>query len=254
MFFTRIIPTLLLEDGGLVKTIKFKNPKYVGDPINAVRIFNEKEVDELVLLDIAATRLGKEPNYNEIEQIVSEAFMPIGYGGGISKLSHVEKLFKIGIEKVILNTAAFLNEDLIKESSNIYGSQSIVVCLDYKKDIWGEYKFFIKSGTEKVKGKCVDIVKHIEDLGAGEIILNSIDKDGTMTGYDLTLFEKLAKEVSVPVIASGGAGNIQDFVKALHAGASAVAAGSMFVYQGIHRAVLISYIKSAELESVRMSN
>lgn len=251
MFFTRIIPTLLLEDGGLVKTIKFKNPKYVGDPINAVRIFNEKEVDELVLLDIAATRQGKEPNYYEIEQIVSEAFMPIGYGGGIHKLSHIEKLFKIGVEKVILNTAAFFNEDLIKEASNIYGSQSIVVCLDYKKDIWGEYKFYTKSGIDKMKGKCVDIIKHMEDLGAGEIILNSIDKDGTMTGYDLVLFEKLAKEVTVPVIASGGAGNIQDFIKALNAGTSAVAAGSMFVYQGVHRAVLISYIKSAELELAR---
>lgn len=253
MQFTRIIPTLLLQDGGLVKTIKFKNPKYVGDPINAVRIFNVKEVDELVLLDITATKEGKEPNYKEIEEIVSEAFMPIGYGGGINQLEQIEKLFKIGIEKVILNTSAFTNENLIKEASNIYGCQSVVVCLDYKKDLWGEHKFYIRSGSEKMKGKCVDILKKMEDLGAGEIILNSIDKDGTMTGYDLALFEKLAKEVGVPVIASGGAGNIQDFVKAMQSGASAVAAGSMFVYQGIHRAVLISYIKSSELDAALSS-
>jgi cyclase len=248
MLFNRIIPTLLLQDGGLVKTVKFKNPKYVGDPINAVKIFNEKEVDELILLDISATKEGKDPNYKEIEEIVSEAFMPIGYGGGIHHMSQIEKLFKIGVEKVILNTAAFTNEQLIREASSVYGSQSIVVSLDYKKDIWGEYKFYTRSGSEKVKGKCVDVIKSMEELGAGEIMLNSIDKDGTMTGYDLVLFEKLANQVSVPVIASGGAGNIKDFVNAIRSGASAVAAGSMFVYQGIHRAVLISYIKSAELE------
>lgn len=250
MHFTRIIPTLLLQDGGLVKTVKFKNPKYVGDPINAVRIFNEKEVDELVLLDIAATKEGKEPNYREIEEIVSEAFMPIGYGGGINQLAHIEKLFKIGVEKVILNSAAYTNEQLISEASSIYGSQSIVVCLDYKTDLWGDYRFYTHSGTNKIKGKCEDVIKRIGELGAGEIILNSIDKDGTMSGYDLGLLEKLAKEVTVPVIASGGAGNIQDFVKAIHSGASAVSAGSMFVYQGIHRAVLISYIKSSELDSL----
>ena len=248
MQFNRIIPTLLIQDGGLVKTVKFKNPKYVGDPINAVKIFNEKEVDELILLDISATKENKEPNYKEIEDIVSEAFMPIGYGGGIHHLAQIEKLFKIGVEKVILNTAAFENEKLITEASRIYGNQSIVVSLDYKKDIWDDYKFYTRSGNEKIKRKCVEVVKNIEELGAGEIMLNSIDKDGTMTGYDLELFAKLANQVSIPVIASGGAGNIQDFVNAIQSGASAVAAGSMFIYQGVHRAVLISYIKSAELE------
>jgi cyclase len=190
----------------------------------------------------------------EIEEIVSEAFMPIGYGGGINQIDHIEKLFKIGVEKVILNSAAFENEQLISEASSVYGSQSIVVCLDYKKDLWGDYKFYTRSGSVKIKGKCEDVIKRMEDLGAGEIILNSIDKDGTMTGYDLTLFEKLAKEVAVPVIASGGAANIQDFVKAIHSGASAVAAGSMFVYHGIHRAVLISYIQNSELDATIKHN
>jgi cyclase len=254
MNFTRVIPTLLIQNGGLVKTVKFKNPNYVGDPINAVRIFNVKEVDELILFDISATNEGREPNYKEIEEIVSEAFMPIGYGGGINKIDHIEKLFKIGVEKIILNSAAFVNEHLISEASSIYGSQSIVVNLDYKKDLWGDYKFYIRSGSQKILSKCVDVIKKMEDLGAGEIILNSIDKDGTMTGYDLNLFEKLAKEVSVPVIASGGAGSIQDFVKAINSGASAVAAGSMFVYHGIHRAVLISYLQSKELEKIIKQN
>jgi cyclase len=248
MNFTRIIPTLLLHDGGLVKTIKFKNPKYVGDPINAVRIFNVKEVDELVLLDISASKEGRSPNYKEIEEIASEAFMPIGYGGGIKNLEQIEKLFKIGVEKIILNTSAFSNEKLIKEASSIYGSQSIVVSLDYKKDIWGNYRFFTLSGSNKVKGDCIDVIKRIEDLGAGEVILNSIDNDGTMSGYDLSLLEKLTKEVKLPVVASGGAGNIKDFASAIKSGASAVAAGSMFVYHGIHRAVLISYINGKDLE------
>lgn len=248
MQFTRIIPTLLLDNGGLVKTVKFKNPQYIGDPINAVRIFNEKEVDELVLLDIKATSEKRDPNFSEIEEIVSEAFMPIGYGGGVNKLEHIEKLFKIGIEKVILNTAAFTNEDLIKEASQIFGSQSIVISLDFKKDLWGDYKFYTHAGKIKEKGNIIDIVKKFENLGAGEIVLNSIDRDGTMSGYDLTIIEKVSKELSVPLIVSGGAGKLEDFVDAIKNGASAVAAGSMFVYQGVHRAVLISYIKSKELE------
>ncbi|NQU32668.1 MAG: imidazole glycerol phosphate synthase subunit HisF [Bacteroidetes bacterium] len=246
---TRIIPTLLLQDGGLVKTIKFKNPKYVGDPINAVRIFNEKEVDELVLLDIKATIEKAEPNFKEIEEIVSEAFMPIGYGGGINKIEHVEKLFKIGIEKIILNSAAFTNEKLIQEASNIYGNQSIVVSIDVKKDLWGEYNIYTHSGSKKVKGNLIEIVNKFQNLGAGEILINSIDKEGTMTGYDIALIEKVSKELNIPVIASGGAGGIKDFVSAIKFGASAVAGGSIFIYQGVHRAVLISYIKSQSVEN-----
>lgn len=245
---TRIIPTLLLQDGGLVKTIKFKNPTYVGDPINAVRIFNEKEVDELVLLDIKATIEKKEPNFDEIEEIVSEAFMPIGYGGGINKIEHIEKLFRIGIEKIILNSAAFTNEKLIHEASSVYGSQSIVVSIDVKKDLWGEYRIYTHSGSNKIKGNLIDVVKKFQHLGAGEIILNSIDKDGTMTGYDIELIEKVSKELEIPIIASGGAAGIKDLVSAIKSGASAVAGGAMFIYQGVHRAVLLSYVKSEDVE------
>jgi cyclase len=250
---TRIIPTLLLKEGGLVKTIKFKNPQYIGDPINAVRIFNQKEVDELVLLDINAGINGTEPNYSEIEGIVSEAFMPIGYGGGIRGLNQIEKLFKIGVEKVILNTIAFTNPQLVNEASKIFGNQSIVICVDFKKDLFGNYNIFINSGKTKFKVDVLETMKNLEDLGAGEIILNSIDKDGTMQGYDLTLIKNYSQHLKVPVVASGGAGSISDLANAINAGASAVAAGSLFVYQGVHRAVLISYIKSEDLDNLLKS-
>lgn len=245
---TRIIPTLLLEDGGLVKTIKFKKPKYVGDPINSVRIFNEKEVDELVLLDIKATNEKLDPNFNEIEEIVSEAFMPIGYGGGINKIEHIEKLFKIGVEKVILNSVVFSNENLIQDASSIYGSQSIVVSIDVRKDLWGNYVVYSHSGRKKIKEDVISLVKKFQYLGAGEIIINSIDRDGTMTGYDLNLINSVSKELEIPVIASGGAAGINDLVFAIKSGASAVSGGALFIYQGIHRAVLLSYIKSEDVE------
>lgn len=246
----RIIPTLLLQDGGLVKTVKFKNPQYVGDPINAVRIFNQKEVDELVLLDIEAGVNGKDPNYEEIAEIVSEAFMPIGYGGGIRSLAQIEKLFKLGVEKVILNTAAFTNPELVSEAASIYGSQSIVACVDIKKDLFGNYNIYINSGQTKIKTNVLDALMQLEKIGIGEIILNSIDNDGTMKGYDYEAIKKFSHSLEVPVVASGGAKDITDLSKAIFAGASAVAAGSLFVYQGIHRAVLISYIKSEELEEL----
>jgi cyclase len=246
----RIIPTLLLQDGGLVKTIKFKNPQYIGDPINAVRIFNQKEVDELVLLDINAGINGTEPNYSEIEGIVSEAFMPIGYGGGIRSLKQIEKLFKLGVEKVILNTSAFTNPELIIEASKIFGNQSIVVCVDLKRDLFGNYNVFINSGKTKLKVDVLESLKNLEKLGAGEIILNSIDKDGTMKGYDINLIQNYSQHLEIPVVASGGAGDINDFSNAINAGASAVAAGSLFVYQGVHRAVLISYVKSEDLDNL----
>lgn len=247
---SRIIPTLLLLDGGLVKTVKFKNPQYIGDPINAVRIFNQKEVDELVLLDINAGVEGGEPNYSEIEEIVSEAFMPIGYGGGIRSLYQIEKLFKLGVEKVILNTIAFTNPELVTEAARIFGNQSIVACIDIKKDLFGNYNIYINSGKTKLKVDVLESLKKLEHLGVGEIILNSIDRDGTMNGYDLNLIQKYAQHLEIPVVASGGAGNITDLANAINAGASAVAAGSLFVYQGIHRAVLISYIDSKDMDSL----
>lgn len=253
MLRRRIIPALLLRDGGLVKTVKFSKERYIGDPINAVKIFNEKEVDELCLLDIGATTEGRPPAYSEINEIVSEAFMPIGYGGGIQTMDHVERLFKIGVEKVIMNTAAFENETLVKEASSVFGNQSIVVSIDIKKDIWGHYKIFTRSGKSKQKIDLITAVKKMQDLGAGEIILNNIDRDGTMQGYDIEPIDKISKAIEVPLVALGGAACIDDFVDAIQHGAAAVSAGSMFVYQGVHKAVLISYITSDTLEH-KLSN
>jgi len=249
MLCRRIIPTLLMRDGGLVKTVKFSKERYIGDPINALKIFNEKEVDELCLLDIGATLEGRPPAYDEISQIVSEAFMPIGYGGGIKTMNHIESLFKIGVEKVIMNTAAFENETLVKDASSVFGNQSIVVSIDIKKDLWGQYRVFTRSGKLKQDIDMITAVKKMQDLGAGEIILNNIDRDGTMQGYDLDPIEKVSKAIEVPLIAIGGAASIDDFVAAIRHGASAVSAGSMFIYQGVHKAVLISYITSDTLEN-----
>jgi cyclase len=253
MLRRRIIPALLMRDGGLVKTVKFSKERYIGDPINAVKIFNEKEVDELCLLDIGATIEGRPPAYSEINEIVSEAFMPIGYGGGIQTMDHIERLFKIGVEKVIMNTAAFENESLVKDAANLFGNQSIVISIDIKKDIWGQYKVFTRSGKSKQKIDMISAVKKMQDLGAGEIILNNIDRDGTMQGYDLDPIDEVSKALEVPLVALGGAGSIDDFVAAVQHGAAAVSAGSMFVYQGVHKAVLISYITSDALEN-KLSN
>lgn len=235
-----------MKNRGLYKGIQFKNHKYVGDPINTVRIFNEKEVDELIIFDIEASLKDKPIDFEYLEIVVSEAFMPIGYGGGIKSVEDAKKLFKIGIEKVILNTYAVLNFNLVKDLVEAFGSQSIVFCLDVKRTFWGK-RVFIKSGTTKTKYTPLELVKIMEDLGVGEIIVNSIDMDGTFKGYDLDLIREIAKNLKIPVIASGGAGSIQDFKKAKDAGAHACAAGSMFVFHMPHRAVVISYPKYEDL-------
>src|SRR5450759_3954334 len=197
----RVIPVLLLKNNGLVKTTRFKNPVYIGDPINAVKIFNEKEVDELVLLDITATINKREPDYRRIEEIVSEAFMPIGYGGGINKLGQIEKLFKLGVEKVILNTSAQINPLLLSQASQIFGTQSIAVAIDIKKDFWdNNKKIYTHSGSKKQKTELIPFLKKIEAYGAGEIFINSIDNDGLMRGYDLELIQQVSENVSIPVI------------------------------------------------------
>jgi len=248
MLRNRIIPTLLLSNNGLVKTKQFKNPIYIGDPINAVRIFNEKEVDELVILDIKATIEKREINYSRIEEIVSEAFMPVGYGGGVKNIQQIEKLFKLGIEKVILNTAAFSNQSLIQEASRVFGNQSIVVAIDVKKDFFGNYRVYTNAGTQKQNLDFLSYLHKFEELGVGEIIVNSIDKDGIMSGYDYNLIKIASENLSIPMIACGGAGQVEHLANAIRYGASAVAAGSMFVFHGKHRAVLISYPKYEDID------
>lgn len=247
MIRTRVIPVLLLNNGGLEKTVRFKKPIYIGDPINAVRIFNNKEVDELTLLDISASIQGRGPDYQRIEEIVSEAFMPIGVGGGITNINQIERLFNLGIEKVILNTILYENISLIKEASSVFGSQSIVVCLDVKKKNYG-WNLYSHGGRIKQRIKLSTFVRKIQDNGAGEIVINSIDRDGTMKGYDLDLIKEVSSLSDIPVVALGGAGSLLDFKKAVNAKASAVGTGSFFVFQGIHKAVLISYPNSEELE------
>jgi cyclase len=244
----RVIPTLLLKNSRLVKTTKFKKPIYVGDPINAVKIFNDKEVDELVILDISATPEKRNPNYALIKDIANEAFMPFAYGGGITNIKQIEKLINLGVEKVILNTSAYKNPKLITDAVKIFGSQSIVVSIDFKKNLFSKAKIAVECGRKLINQNAIEYVKNLENLGTGEIIINSIDKDGTMTGYDLDLINRFSHLVNVPVIASGGAGKVSDFAEAIKAGASAVTAGAMFVFNGVHRAVLISYPKYEELE------
>lgn len=251
MLNNRIIPCLLLKNQGLVKTLKFKEPKYIGDPINAVNIFNDKEVDELVFLDITATVERKGPSFKMLEEIASECFMPLGYGGGICSLEDMKQIFSLGVEKVIINSHAFENPGLIKEAADTFGSQSIVVSIDVKKSLFGKYEVYTRSGTYNTKIDPVTYARQMETMGAGEILLNSIDRDGMMTGYDIALLQKVAQALSVPLVACGGAGKIEHLAEAVTMGhASAVAAGSMFVFHGKHKAVLISYPTTAEISAI----
>jgi cyclase len=248
MIRPRVIPCLLLKNEGLVKTVKFKDPKYLGDPINIVRIFNDKEVDELVFLDITATVENRPPNFELLGKITSECFMPLGYGGGIRTLENVKKLLAIGVEKIVLNTSAVENPSLIRAAADYAGSQAVVISMDVKKTLLGKYEVYTRGGK---KGAGLDPAKfaiEMEKQGAGELFLNSIDRDGTMQGYDLELIRRVSDSVTVPVVACGGAGNIQHLAEAIQAGASAAAAGSMFVFQGPLRGVLISYPAQEELK------
>lgn len=246
MLLTRIIPALLIEDECLVKTKKFKSPRYLGDPINAVTIFNEKEVDEILILDIGASKSG--PNFRMIESIASQAFMPLAYGGGIKSLDDVKRLFRIGLEKVVINTFNFESLDLISEASRIFGSQSIVGNIDVKKTIFGKKTVYCASKKRNMKIDPVQWAIELEKAGAGELILTNVDRESTFEGYDLELIKSISESVSIPVVANGGAQTINDFKKATDSGATAVAAGSMFVYQGKHNAVLITYPNIKDLE------
>lgn len=248
--FPRVIPVLLVSDGYLVKPVKFGASKYIGDPINAVRIFNEKQVDELVICDIDASVNGSSINYSLIEEIASEAFMPVGYGGGITSVDQARRIVNIGIEKVILNTVVDSEPEVVTQIAEALGSSSTVVSIDAKKRMLGGYDTFVKRGSRKVGLSPVEAALRAQGLGAGEIILSSIDRECTFSGYDLALIRGVADSVDVPVIALGGASGFSDLAPALDAGASAVAAGSIFVLNGKHRAVLISYPSSAEIREL----
>ncbi|AYA41578.1 imidazole glycerol phosphate synthase subunit HisF [Xenorhabdus nematophila] len=251
MLKTRVIPILLLQNGGLIKGEKFKKHKYVGDPINAVRIFNEKEVDELVFLDIGATLQNKTPDYSLIKDIASEAFMPIAYGGGINSPNHVECLFKSGIEKVVINTHFSLKPNFIREISDIAGSQSVVVSIDVKKSLFGNYEVYSHCGTRKTGYNPIDYALKAQDLGAGELVITSIDREGSGKGFDLALIQQVADAVDIPVIAQGGASNLNDLkIVICDTHASAVAAGTLFTFHGKHKAVLITYPERNILENL----
>lgn len=249
MIDTRVIPSLLLKGKGFVKTERFKNPRYLGDPINILKIFNEKEAHELAILDITATIEGRKPNFSYLSEIAEECFMPIAYGGGIISVEDIRRILSIGFEKVVINTSALQQPELIKQASSIFGSQSIVVSIDAKKNFLGKYEVYSRGGTQKTKNQPAEFACLMESMGAGEILINSIDRDGTMSGYDVPLIKSVADAVSIPVLACGGAGTLQDFYNAVHlGGASAVVAGSMFVFHGKHRAVLISFPEDSRLK------
>ena len=250
MYRPRIIPALLLRDRGLVKTVKFKSPVYVGDPVNAVRIFNDKEVDELVILDIDASRDGRGPDYELIAEVAGECFMPLAYGGGVTSIEQVRGVIRSGVEKVVINTAAGESTRLISEAAAIFGSQAIVAGIDVRKKLLGGFRVFTKSGSIELKTSLKEHVRAVTAAGAGEILLNNIDRDGTMAGYDLELIRQVAAECTVPLVAIGGAGTPTHLAEALAAGASAVSAGSMFVFHGRHRAVLISYPDQQQLDAL----
>lgn len=251
MLKKRVMPVLLLKDGGLVKGKKFKNHKYVGDPVNAVRIFNEKEVDELAFLDISVTVNDSEPDYALIQDMASEAFMPIAYGGGVQRIDQVERLFRLGVEKVIINSAFSRDPQLIEKCSQIAGSQSIVVAVDVKKNLLGRYQVCIHNGLEELGMNPVSYAVKAEKYGAGEILLTSIDREGSFHGIDLDLVRQVTAAVDIPVIAHGGVGCLEHIKQAVEvSSASAVAAGSFFTFYGKHKAVLLTYPAYHELEDL----
>ena len=244
----RLIPCLLLKEQGLVKTTQFSNPRYLGDPINAVSIFNGKGIDELCILDITAPIEHRGPDFDYLKDIASEAFMPLSYGGGITELEQIKKIFFIGYEKVIINTAFVQKPQIIREAADLAGSQSVVVSIDVKTDWLGRRACYTNAGKNKIKTDPVVLAKQAEKLGAGEILLNSIDRDGTMKGYDIKLVKDIVGAVSIPVIACGGAKDIYDFKQVLEeGGAHAAAAGSLFVYYGAQKAVLITTPEEKDL-------
>jgi cyclase len=242
MLRTRIIPCLLLRNESLVKTVKFSKFSYIGDPLNTCRIFNELEVDELAFLDITASRERNEPNFKVLQSISNECFMPLSYGGGIRSVETAERIFNIGFEKVVLNTYPFERPEIITELASVFGSQSVIVAIDVRQKFWGKYQVYSLSGRVNQKLSPVAWAKAVEQRGAGEILLTAIDREGTWQGYDLELTSQVADVVTIPVIAHGGAGTVDHIGEVVKQGhASAVALGSMVVYQGKDLGVLVNF-------------
>lgn len=250
MLRSRVIPCLLIHNKGLVKTVNFTNPKYVGDPINVVKIFNEKEVDEILILDIDATANSVEPNYSLIEKLALECRMPLCYGGGINTVEQACKIIELGVEKISLSSAIIKNTSLISSIAKTIGSQSVVAVIDIKKTFDG-YAVFINNGKKKIKHELIKLLNQIEDCGAGEIVINSIDNDGVMKGYDLNLVKKVREAVNIPVTVLGGAGTKEHIFELINQfKIIGAAAGSLFVFKGIHKAVLINYFTQSEINKL----
>lgn len=250
MLQIRVIPCLQLHGESLVKTVQFKKFSYIGDPVNTVKIFNDLYVDELAFIDISATVEKREPKYNILSEIADECFMPLSYGGGIDSLQKAENVFKIGFEKIILNSAPFYNLSAITEIAKIYGSQAVVVAVDVKKNIWGKYEVYSNSGKVNQRKEPKDWVKIVEDAGAGEILLTNIDREGTWKGFDHVLVKQVAEATQLPVIANGGANSIENISSVVkNANASAVALGSMVVFQAKDLGVLVNFPDREKLEN-----
>ena len=250
MIQNRVIPLLLMSNGKLYKTKQYNNPRYIGDPINVIRIFNEKEVDELIVLDIAASKLKQEPDYERIKELASECFMPLCYGGGISHLDQAKRIFSLGIEKISIQTQALTNLNLITEVANIYGSQSIVLSVDVKKNIFGMAKLYGSSQSKLINKNILQFINEAVNAGVGEVLLSSVDNEGFMKGMNLELISQMSRAIPVPLIANCGVGCLEHIKDAINSGASAVAAGSFFVFQGPHNAVLITYPSNDDLKKI----
>lgn len=251
MLSARLMPCLLMSNGALVKTVRFKEGVYVGDPVNAVRIFNQKEVDELILLDIHATSQNRGIDFETLEKVVSECFMPICYGGGVRTLEDMRRLYALGIEKVSLGAAAFEVPDLVRRASMEFGAQAVVVTLDVKKGLLGRTSVRTRNGSHDTKMSPADAAHLMEAQGAGELLLYSIDRDGTWSGFDLKLVESVSHATNIPVVATGGAGSSVDIRAAVkEAGASAVAIGSMAVFQGKDLGVLIKFPSRKDQDAI----
>lgn len=246
----RVIPCLLIQGNRLVKTKKFRDPVYIGDPVNSVRIFSEKEADEIIILDIEASRKGKEPNYELVGEMAGEAFMPVAYGGGVRNLEQIRRLIRSGIEKVVINTVATKSTTIIREAVKVFGCQAIVVSVDVRRKMLGGYAVMAKSATETTRHNLHQYIKDLVQAGVGELFINDVERDGCMEGYDLNLVRSVAQTL-VPVVICGGAGRMEHLREAiLEGGASAVAAGSMFVFHGKHKAVLINYPRYEDVQKM----